>query len=230
MRRTGARRSPGFQNLTIEVGRQTNGSQAWHHLYGLPSYGVGFSVAHFQSGTQSGHPLEAYGFFSWPLVRFNERLDMTTDLGTGLSWHWVPSSGNNRNSNSSVLGSDLNARIDWGLYLRYISSSRTSVYSGFESTRQSNGGVVQPDKGINVLGPKVAMHTASGRDVPYHSDVPPPPFRPSLDLIVGGAGGLKNVLEESSPLLREDFGVFQALLRACSGASIDSAGWSAGPT
>src|SRR6266540_7117947 len=56
-------------NLTVEVGRQTSGTEEWHHLYGLPSYGVGFSVARFQNGAERGQPLEAYAFFSWPLFR-----------------------------------------------------------------------------------------------------------------------------------------------------------------
>src|SRR5439155_23727067 len=31
-------------SMTIEIGRQTDGSRDWHHAYGLPSYGFGISI------------------------------------------------------------------------------------------------------------------------------------------------------------------------------------------
>src|SRR5215813_12019958 len=37
-------------SMTLEIGRQTDGSRAWHHAYGLPSYGFGFSIASPGSG------------------------------------------------------------------------------------------------------------------------------------------------------------------------------------
>ena len=47
-------------NLTVEVGRQTDGSQEWHHLYGIPSWGLGFSLASFGNGAHHTRPIEAY--------------------------------------------------------------------------------------------------------------------------------------------------------------------------
>jgi hypothetical protein len=196
-------------NLTVEVGRQTNGTQEWHHLYGLPSYGVGFSVAHFQNGAEHGQPLEAYAFFSWPLFRISERLDTTTDFGMGLSWNWRPISAEQQ-ATDPVLGSDLNARINWGVYLRYAASPRMSLYTGLDFTHRSNGGLVQPDLGINVLGPKVALQYNFSPGVSSQPTLHPRPFQPSWELLVGGAGGLKNVVQRATPISREDFGVFHA--------------------
>ena len=48
-------------------------------------------------------------------MRLNDRLDLTTDFGMGVSWGWKEFDGETA-SESSVLGSDLNARIDWGFY------------------------------------------------------------------------------------------------------------------
>jgi lipid A 3-O-deacylase PagL len=196
-------------DLTVEIGRQTNGTQLWHHLYGLPSYGVGFSVARFQSGAQHGQPLEAYAFFSWPLVRLSERVDMTTDFGMGLSWNWQEMNEPTQ-PNRTVLGSDLNARIDWGVYLRYMSTPRMSVYTGLDFTHRSNGGLVQPDLGINVLGPKVAVQYNFRSEPASRPAMTPPPFGPTWELLIGGAGGVKNVVERAAPVSRQDFGVFHA--------------------
>jgi len=69
------------QNLTFEIGRQTDGNQDWHQLYGVPSYGFGFSVASFSNDVAHARPVEAYTFFSWPFARLGDRLDLTTDFG-----------------------------------------------------------------------------------------------------------------------------------------------------
>ena len=196
-------------DLTVEIGRQTNGTKTWHHLYGLPAYGVGFSIARFQSGSERGEPREAYMFFSWPFGSLTDRLDVTTDFGMGLSWNWQRMSPAT-NTMTPVLGSNLNALIDWGFYLRYHSTPRTSIYAGLDFTHRSNAGLVQPDKGINVLGPKIGVEYAFRPMNLGHPDVPLPGFRPQWDLVIGGSGGLKNFVEQRSPMLREDFGVFHA--------------------
>src|SRR5262245_21132900 len=181
--------------VTLEVGRRTDGSSEWHELYGMPSYGFGFSLASFRNGIEHARPVEAYAFFSWPFASFTSRLDLTTDFGTGVSWNWKRVNDQNGVS-EDVLGSNLNARIDVGFYLRYLLSPRNVIYAGIDFTHRSNGGLVQPDLGINTLGPKVMLQYNLGEfgpAIPTAHDVgPPPAFRPSWDLIVGAAGGVKN--------------------------------------
>jgi hypothetical protein len=198
--------APGF---TVEVGRRTDGSKDWHQNYNLPSYGFGISTATFENHGEIVRPLEAYTFFSWPFARMSSRLSMTSDFGMGLSWNWTAV--NAQQNARTVLGSNLNARIDWGLYLRYVSTSRTTLFAGVDVTHRSNGGLVQPNQGINVLGPKITVQYNFGRDAAYVPELrPAPPFHSDWDVIVGGSGGLKNVMESSSPLIRQDFREFEA--------------------
>jgi len=145
------------QNLTFEIGRQTDGNQDWHQLYGVPSYGFGFSVASFSNDVAHARPVEAYTFFSWPFARLGDRLDLTTDFGMGMSWHWKEMNDSRAESYETSLGSDLNARINWGFYVRYASTPQVTIFTGVDYTHRSNGGMVQPDRGINVIGPKVAL-------------------------------------------------------------------------
>jgi hypothetical protein len=201
-------------NVTLEVGRRTDGSSEWHELYGMPSYGFGFSLASFRNGVEHARPVEAYAFFSWPFVSFTRRLDLTTDFGTGVSWNWKRVN-NEDGSSEEVLGSNLNARIDWGFYLRYLLSPRNTLYAGVDFTHRSNGGLVQPDIGINTLGPKVMLQynlAEFGRDVPTaHDALPPWGFQPSWDVIVGASGGIKNVVEIDR---RHNFGAFDGTVGA----------------
>jgi Lipid A 3-O-deacylase (PagL) len=190
------------------LGRRTDGSSEWHELYGMPSYGFGFSLASFRNGVEHARPVEAYAFFSWPFASITRRLDLTTDFGMGVSWNWKRINEVN-GSSQDVLGSNLNARIDWGFYLRYLLTPRNVVSAGFDFTHRSNGGLVQPDRGINVIGPKVMLQYnlgAIGPETPSSYDVHPPSgFHPSWDLIVGGSGVVKDVVEVTG---RHNFGSF----------------------
>jgi len=151
--------------------------------------------------------MEAYGFFSWPFARLTERLDLTTDFGMGLSWKWKDRNREN-DAQVCVLGSDLNARINWGFYLRAIPASKVAIYAGLDFTHRSNAGTLQPDHGINVFGPKISAQYNFAFDVPKHHHVDPPAFHPAWELVVGGTGGVKNVIEKADPLTRANFGAF----------------------
>jgi hypothetical protein len=196
-------------SATLEVGRRTDGSSDWHELYGMPSYGFGLSLTSFRNGSEHARPVEAYAFFSWPFLSLTKRLDLTTDFGMGVSWNWKQVN-DQSGSSKDVLGSNLNARIDWGFYLRDMLSPRYMLYAGIDFTHRSNGGLVQPDLGINVLGPKVMLQYNLGEfgpDVPTPHDIQrPPPFEPVWDIIFAGSGGAKNVVEVTG---RSDFGTFE---------------------
>jgi len=192
------------QNLTFEIGRQTDGKEEWHQLYGVPSYGFGFSLSSFQNDVEHTRPMEAYTFFSWPFASLTDRLDLTTEFGMGVSWHWKEVT-NSAQSYESSLGSDLNARIDWGFYLRYVTSPQITLLTGIDYTHRSNGGMVQPDIGINVIGPKISVQYSLAPSPIRRRSVKPGPFSPSWEFLAGVIGGNKNVIESKDPLMRGDY-------------------------
>jgi hypothetical protein len=191
-------------STTVELGRQTDGSRDWHHLYGLPTYGFGVSVASFGDGVEGGRPLDAYTFFSWPFARLNKRVHLTTDFGMGVSWNWKEFDKETQSSRT-VLGSNLNARIDWGFYVRHLTTKQISLYAGVDFTHRSNGGMRQPNSGINVIGPRVALRYDLA-PVPSVQVREAPAFEPAWEFVVGGAAGRKNVLDKTNPAIRRDYG------------------------
>ena len=196
-------------NVTLEVGRRTDGTSVWHGLYGTPSYGFGFSFVPLPNSSENDTPLETYTFFSWPFARLNDRLQLTTDFGMGLSWRWKHMN-EETDAYENVLGSNLNARVNWGFYLRYLSTPKIALYTGVEYTHRSNGGLVQPDLGINVIGPKVTVQYNLAEEVPTCRDIDPPRFEPAWEFVIGGTGGVKNVIERRDPMVRANFGAFNA--------------------
>ncbi|MGH9255091.1 MAG: acyloxyacyl hydrolase [Vicinamibacterales bacterium] len=195
-------------SMTVEIGRQTDGSRDWHHVYGLPSYGFGFSVASFGDSVETGRPLDAYTFFSWPFARLSRRVHLTTDIGMGVSWNWKEFNPET-NAYRTVLGSNMNAHIDWGFYLRHLTTPQMSLYAGIDFTHRSNGGMRQPNGGINMIGPSVALRYdfVPERTVQVRAA---PPFRPAWELVIGSAVGRKNVVEKTNPAIRRDHGAFEA--------------------
>jgi hypothetical protein len=200
-------------NVTIEVGRRTDGSSEWHEVYGTPSYGFGFSSVRIRNGASSSRPVEAYTFFSWPFVRLSDRVQLTTDFGMGLSWRWREMV-EKTNAYENVLGSNLNARLNWGFYVRYLSTPKLVLYGGADFTHRSNGGMVQPDVGINVIGPKVALQYNLGTEAPTLPTTEPLSFAPAWEFIVGGSGGLKSVVEQRNPMVYANVGTFDVTAAA----------------
>ena len=196
-----------LSSMTFEVGKQTDGSRDWHHLYGLPTYGFGLSMASFGNGVETGRPLDAYTFFSWPFVRLSKRVQLTTDFGMGVSWNWKEFSEETEDYRT-VLGSNVNARIDWGFYLRHLATRKMSVYAGVDFTHRSNGGMRQPNSGINVIGPSVSLRYDF---VPERATQirPVPPFQPAWEFVMGTAIGGKNVIEHTNPVVRRDYGALE---------------------
>jgi hypothetical protein len=188
-------------NVTVEIGRRTDGSSAWHALYGSPSYGLGLSLVRLPNSSENQRPIEAYTFFSWPFVRLSDRAQITTDMGMGLSWRWK-----HRDDRSSayqnVLSSNLNAFIDWGFYVRYLTTPRLALYTGVDYTHRSNGGMVQPDLGINAIGPKVTLQYNFGDEEHSHTPAVKPPFKPSWEFVAGGIGGLRSVIAQRNPIVQ----------------------------
>jgi len=53
----------GARAMTVEVGRQTDGTRDWHRVYNYPSYGVGFLRRPVDHERELGHPFGRTAFF-----------------------------------------------------------------------------------------------------------------------------------------------------------------------
>ena len=132
----------------------------------MPSYGFGISTVAFENHGELVRPIEAYTFFSWPFARLTNRLDMTSDFGMGL----VELDGGARNTrDADRTGLNLNAGLTGGYTSVTCRRREPLCTGGLDSTHRSNGGLVQPNQGINVLGPKVTVHTTSDPTSPTGS-------------------------------------------------------------
>ena len=188
----------GARAVTVEIGRQTDGTRDWHRVYNFPSYGVGFYAASFDHERELGHPVAMYGFFSWPFP-VSSRAQVTTDLGLGLSWNWNAYDPRTNPANTA-LGSAAAYHVDVGLLLQYLASERARVYAGVNVTHWSNGGTRQPNLGLLAVGPKVGVRYNFAPQVARarvrRADLPP--FVPAWEFLVGAAGSSRNVVARTN--------------------------------
>jgi hypothetical protein len=137
-----------------------------------------------------------------------DNAELTTDFSTGLSWHWQPYN-ESTNPYNLVIGSNVNVRLDWGFYIRYLVTPRLSVYSGVDFTHRSNGELLTPNDGVNAIGPRVSVRynlDDERRELVHAASPSLPEFHPAWEIVAGGAGSLKSLLEQLHPLIRQNFG------------------------
>lgn len=201
------------RSLTIELGRQTDGTSDWHRIYNYPSYGVGFYMGRFDQERELGHPFATYGFFSWPFP-VSPRVQVTADIGMGVSWNWTEFD-RTTNPTNTAFGSSVAYQIDGGVSLRLLATQRTSVYAGLNVTHWSNGATKQPNLGLAVVGPKLGVrYNVAPQVVPSRTGAGDRPrFEPSWEFVVGGAGSVKNAATATSSPIEvtdrwRDFGAF----------------------
>jgi Lipid A 3-O-deacylase (PagL) len=188
----------GARAFTIEVGLQTDGSRSWHRVYNYPSYGIGFAAGRFDRDREIGRPYSAYGFFSWPFP-LSPRAQLSADVALGLAWNWNEFD-RQTNAANTAFGSDIAYQVDGGVSVRFLATSRASLYAGVNLTHWSNGATSQPNLGLANLGPKVGVRYdfAPRRVRPRASASELPPFTPSWHLVAGGAGSSKSAVAKTS--------------------------------
>jgi hypothetical protein len=184
--------------LTVELGRQTDGSRDWHRVYNYPSYGVGFYMARFDHERELGNPVATYGFFSWPFP-VSARVQVTADIGMGVSWNWTEFDPKT-NPTNTALGSDIAYHVDGGVTLRFLATDRASLYAGLDVTHWSNGATKQPNLGLAIVGPKVgARYNFAPQVVPPRARAADlPRFEPSWEFVAGVAGSGKSAAAATS--------------------------------
>ena len=203
----------GARALTLEAGRQTDGSRDWHRVYNYPSYGIGLAATWFDRERELGRPLSAYGFFSWPFP-LSSRAQLAADVALGLSWNWNEFD-RQTNAANTALGSDVAYQVDAGLSLRVLVTTRSSIYAGVSLTHWSNGATRQPNLGLANLGPRLGLrYDFAPRTVPPRVSADQlPPFAPSWEFVLGGGGSSKSAAAKTSthvalPDRWREFGAF----------------------
>ncbi len=142
----------GFLSIDVRLGFQSVGNaqkeRAWQQKLAFPSYGVGISYTDFRNEAL-GAPFTFYGFVNLPLRRFRNscwNIEFATGIGVGFNKYNFET-----NPNNIAIGSSANAFVGLGTNYELKISEKFDLRAGVRVAHYSNGTVVQPNLGLNLL-------------------------------------------------------------------------------
>jgi hypothetical protein len=135
-----------YQGFSFNLSRQTRGTKLWEQLYGYPRIGVGCLTADFRS-EELGKPISVYGFLTGPFFRIGPfSLNYHYALGLAGNWNKYHPTANPFNR---AICSDINVLVEGGIAADIRVIPRVNVTAGYALTHHSNGGIIQPNFGVN---------------------------------------------------------------------------------
>ncbi|NDV47017.1 hypothetical protein D0T49_08145 [Paludibacter sp. 221] len=152
----------------IAVEFQTMGEKDWHQYLNFPVVGVGAVFMDFSNSEMLGQGLGLYPYMNIPLIRTNYFI-LNLKPGAGLSFlnkrysntpHQEGTlSGPNGEPNqaNAAIGSVMNVFLTLGGNLEIPIAAGLSITADYAWNHVSNGSIVQPNSGINMMNAYVGL-------------------------------------------------------------------------
>ncbi|MBQ9253534.1 MAG: acyloxyacyl hydrolase [Bacteroidales bacterium] len=141
-------------NLSFRFTKEVDGSKAWHYLYNGVYYGVGGFYGHFNYSKHLNNPFSLYGLFGFNVFH-TQKFALKTEVALGLSGIWDGYSETNRYNVAVSTPVECYAHANMeGLY---SFSDNWHINLGASFIHFSNGTMLRPNKGINVLTPILGL-------------------------------------------------------------------------
>jgi hypothetical protein len=180
-------------SLRYEI--HTDGLQDWHQLYHYPSFGFGLLYADFHDKNLLGKPFAAYSFLSMSYYR-SKRFNLRGEFSLGLAWNWKHFSKDN--PLNVAIGSAVTYYIAAELQFYYFLNRNLDIGLGISTTHFSNGALSKPNKGINVISPRLTLrYLPLGREELKHRTIEHS-FKKGFDFVFMGFGGAQSYFKDLS--------------------------------
>ncbi|RLD77863.1 MAG: hypothetical protein DRJ10_11225, partial [Bacteroidetes bacterium] len=137
---------PAFE---ANIGFRKKGDKIWHQLYRYPVLGFGYYHAELGNPEVLGHVDAIFPYINISILEKN-KFKMCTKFAVGVAWLSKSFDLYNNNYNIAI-GSKLNTYININLESKLKLAKRTWLLAGLGMTHYSNGGMTQPNKGINIF-------------------------------------------------------------------------------
>lgn len=194
----------------VKYGFKFSPDTYWGKIYPHAIQGIGVGYNTFFNSKEIGNPLAVYAFQTSRIMSITPRLSFDYEWNFGASFGWKKYD-EETNPMNNVVGSKINAYINFGLLLNWQIDARTNLRAGVGVTHYSNGNTGYPNSGVNTIGGSFGLIRYFGskeklelHNKAYTSCRNRKAFDPyiSYDLIVYGALKKKGVFPtESSAVL-----------------------------
>lgn len=144
-----------FSTYTATLGLQTTGKQEWEHVLNFPQYGIGFSLTRLDHSAEIGKPFSVFAFYNGTFMR-SGRHTLRYAIDAGIGTHWKPYDFATNPYNITI-GSRTTVHIGFGLEYGFRLSDQWEVGAGVGVTHFSNGATRKPNKGLNLMSPRLKM-------------------------------------------------------------------------
>jgi hypothetical protein len=139
-----------YQAFELKLGWQSKRSQEWAGPLNYPSYGVGLYYGLVGDAQVFGHPHAVFGFMAVPLTQ-ERRLTFQVEPAAGIGFNLKPYDSLS-NPDLSTLGGRFSFYFALQAEARYRVSRTIDLQGGMNFHHMSNGRVLHPNLGINLLG------------------------------------------------------------------------------
>lgn len=150
-----------YVELTVRNAPGSRYGRWYPHAY----QGIGIGVqTTFKSGVL-GTPFLAYAVQRARIAALSSRLSLDYEWNFGLAMGWRTKKYDSTDEAMRLngIGTPVTAYINLGVYMRYRLTERIDLFGGVEATHYSNGNTGLPNPGINMLGARMGVSYALGR-------------------------------------------------------------------
>ena len=149
----------------LEVEFQTMGEKPWHQYYNFPVIGIGSAYLDLSNPDMLGQAFALYPYINIPIVRTNYFI-LNVKPGAGMSYVtktfrdatvyrddgsvWLDKS-------NGAIGSHLNVYFSAGANIEIPVAAGFSLTAEYNWNHISNGSIIQPNSGINMLNASVGL-------------------------------------------------------------------------
>ena len=143
----------------IAVEFQTMGEQAWHQYLNFPEIGAGLVFMDFSNPKMLGQGVALYPYMNIPLIR-TDYFKLNMKPGTGVSFlnkRYSNAHTNTLDESNAAIGSVVNVFLTFGGNVEVPMAAGFSFTAGYAWNHVSNGSIVQPNSGINMMNAYVGL-------------------------------------------------------------------------
>ncbi len=149
--------------LAVEF--QTMGENPWHQYYNFPVIGFGATYLDLNNPDMLGQTFALYPYINIPVVR-TKYFKLNVKPGVGLSYVtkafkdatvYHPDGSISLDESNAAIGSRLNVYFSAGANIEIPIVSGFSLIAEYNWNHISNGSMIQPNSGINILNASVGL-------------------------------------------------------------------------
>ncbi len=191
-------------------------------LYPTAYQGIDVAFNTFFDHKEIGNPTAVYVFQGAMLAQVSPKLSFDYEWNFGASFGWHPYDPDGKilgyeNSRNLVVGSRVNAYIDFGLLLSWKPFGSWTVTAGIDLSHYSNGNTGYPNSGVNTIGGRIGVTGSFATEGQRRANVTTRceysasdkfADRMTYDILLYGAGRAKGLIWNDAPYIAEGkFGI-----------------------